>query len=94
MNRSRLMLLGVVIMVVGFAVVVTGSLYGPGGSGSSGGFILIGPIPIIFGSGPESGALASIALVITGAMIVLYLLSFLFWRSERRREEVGERQSE
>jgi len=75
---------------VGFLVVALGTFTGPSGSGSGGGFILIGPIPIVFGSGPDSGILATVALVITAAMVALYLLSFLFWRSGRRREaEVG-----
>jgi len=34
--------------------------------------------------------LAAVAVVITVAMVALYLLSFLFWRSGRRRgAEVG-----
>jgi uncharacterized membrane protein len=92
--NPRLASVGVAIIFVGFLVVALGTFTGPGGSSSSGGFILIGPIPIVFGSGPDSGILAAVALVVTAAMVALYLLSFLFWRSGRRREaEVG-RESE
>jgi uncharacterized membrane protein len=92
--NPRLASVGVAIIFAGFLVVALGTFTGPGGSSSSGGFILIGPIPIVFGSGPDSGILAAVALVVTAAMVALYLLSFLFWRSGRRREaEVG-RESE
>jgi len=78
-NPARLAWLGFAIIFVGFLVVALGA-----SRGSGGGFILIGPIPIVFGSGPNSGMLASVALVITAAMVAVYLLSFLFWRKGRR----------
>jgi uncharacterized membrane protein len=84
--NPRLALLGVAIVFVGFLVVAMGTFSGPGESSSSGGFILIGPIPIVFGSGPNSGVLAAVGLVITVAMVAVYLLSFLLWRSGRRHE--------
>jgi uncharacterized membrane protein len=86
MNQVRLMSVGVAMIFVGFLVVALGASAGPGESSSSGGFILIGPIPIVFGNGPDSGTLAAVALVITVAMVALYLLSFLLLKSERRRE--------
>jgi len=90
----RLASVGVAIIFVGLLVVALGTFTGAGSSSSNGGFILIGPIPIVFGSGPDSGILATVALVITAAMVALYLLSFLFWRSGRRRESEVERESE
>ena len=84
MNPARLMLFGVAIISVGFLVVVLGAVLQSGGSASSGGFILIGPIPIVFGSGPNSWILAVFALVITLVMVVAYLASFLSWRSRER----------
>ena len=86
MNPQAGCCVGVAIIFVGFLVVALGAFAGPGGSGSSGGFILIGPIPIVFGSGPNSGMLATVGLVITVAMVAVYLLSFLLWRSGRQRE--------
>lgn len=88
--KPRLVLLGVAVIFAGFIVVALGIFTSPSGSSSSGGFILIGPIPIVFGGGPNSGILSTVALVITAAMVAVYLLSFLFWRPGGRREaEVG-----
>ncbi len=94
MNTARLMWLGITIIFAGFLVVALGATLGSGGSSSSGGFILIGPIPIVFGSGPNSGMLAAVALLVTVAMVAVYFLSFLFWRSGRRREAEVEPESE
>jgi uncharacterized membrane protein len=90
MSPARLTWVGVAIIFVGFLVVAFGATVGSGGSSSSGGFILIGPIPIVFGNGPNSGMLAEVGLVITVAMVAVYLLSFFLLRSGSRRDaEVG-----
>jgi uncharacterized membrane protein len=94
MSQARLTWVGVAIIFVGFLVVALGASVGSGGSSSSGGFILIGPIPIVFGSGPGSGTLAAVALVVTVAMVAVYLLSFLLLRSGRWREARVETESE
>ncbi len=86
MNPARLAFVGLAIIFVGFVVVALGTFAGQSGSGSSAGFILIGPIPIVFGSGPNSGVLAVAAMVITVAMVALYLLSFFLRRSGRKSE--------
>ena len=86
MNPTRLTLVGLAIIFVGFLVVAVGALLETGVSGSSGGFILIGPIPIVFGNGPNSGTLASVALAISVLMVAVYLVSFLFWGLRRRRK--------
>ena len=39
-----------------------------------GGIILIGPIPIIFGSGPNASWLIAISLILTIASIALFLI--------------------
>ncbi len=93
MNPARLLLVGFVLVVVGFFVVAMGTISGAG-SASSGGFILIGPIPIIFGSGPDSGTLSSVAVAVSVVMVAVYLASFLLWRSGRRKEAETERASE
>jgi uncharacterized protein (TIGR00304 family) len=92
MNSSRLLSMGLVLIFVGFFVVFLGALTsaGTGGPASSGGFILIGPIPIVFGNGPDSGLLAEVGLAITLVMVATYLASFFFWRSEKRsKTEIG-----
>jgi len=86
MNSTNLASLGMLIIFSGFLVVIVGAVLGAGGSTSSGGFILIGPIPIVFGSGPNSSMLASVTLAISAIMIAVYLVSFLTWAWKRRRE--------
>jgi uncharacterized membrane protein len=86
MNSTNLASLGMLIIFSGFLVVIVGAVLEVGGSTSSGGFILIGPIPIVFGSGPNSSMLASVALAISAAMIAVYLVSFLNGGWKRRRE--------
>jgi uncharacterized membrane protein len=86
MNSTNLASLGMLIIFSGFLVVIVGAVLGAGGSTSSGGFILIGPIPIVFGSGPNSSMLASVALAISALVVVVYLASFFIWGWGRRRE--------
>ena len=86
MNSTNLASLGVLVIFAGFLVVIFGVFLGAGGSTSAGGFILIGPIPIVFGSGPNSGMLASVALALSAVMVAVYLVSFLIWGWNKRRE--------
>jgi uncharacterized membrane protein len=86
MNSTTLASFGVLVIFAGFLVVLLGAFLVSGGSSSSGGFILIGPIPIVFGSGPNSSVLASVALAISAVIIVVYLASFFMWGLRRRRE--------
>lgn len=64
--------LGLAFVVAGFALVFAGSL--GQGSVSTGGVVFIGPIPIVFGSGPGGGQLAFLSVVIGAAMLVLLFL--------------------
>ncbi len=73
---SRLLgflLLGITLVFVGIAVLVVASLV-LGGSGSVGGVILIGPIPIVFGAGPDAGWLIAISVILTVISVVLFLV--------------------
>ncbi len=73
---SRLLgflLLGIMLVFVGIAFLVVASLV-LGGSGSVGGVILIGPIPIVFGAGPDAGWLITISAILTVVSIVLFLV--------------------
>lgn len=72
MPSGRLFLLGLILLIVGFLIILAGSM----GSGSSsfGGVIFIGPIPIVFGSGPGGGLIALISLVSAAVMILLLYL--------------------
>ncbi len=66
-----LLFLGITLVFVGIFVVFAASVVF-GGSGSVGGVILIGPIPIVFGAGPESGLLITVGIVITIISVVLF----------------------
>jgi uncharacterized membrane protein len=73
---NRLLLAGLVMIVAGILVVALGSA-GQGGV-STGGFVLLGPIPIVFGSGPSGWQIATLALV--AGILMIVLLSALAWR--------------
>jgi uncharacterized membrane protein len=44
------------------------------GSGSVGGVILIGPIPIVFGAGPDAVWLITISILFTVVSVILFLI--------------------
>jgi uncharacterized membrane protein len=68
-----LLIFGFILIFVGFAVVVISS-FALGGSGSVGGVIFIGPIPIVFGAGTDAGWLILIGVVITVLSVVSFLV--------------------
>jgi uncharacterized membrane protein len=73
---SRLLgflVLGITFVFVGIAVLVVAFIV-LGGSGSVGGVILIGPIPIVFGAGPEAGWLIAISIILSVVSLVLFLV--------------------
>lgn len=77
MQGELLVLAGIVLVIVGILLVVTGSLISIGSKGEveGGGVILIGPIPIIFGtSGRAAVVAAALAVVIIVLVIVLYMV--------------------
>ncbi len=67
-----LLLAGISLVFVGIAVIVVASIVL--GSGSVGGVILIGPIPIVFGAGPDALWLILISVVLSVISIVLFLV--------------------
>ena len=67
------LLLGIVLVFVGIAVIVVVSVV-LGGSGSVGGIILVGPIPIVFGAGPNGSWLIIISLILTAVSIIMFLI--------------------
>ncbi len=73
---SRLLgflLLGITLVFVGIAVLVVASVVF-GGSGSVGGIILIGPIPIVFGAGPNAGWLIAAGVIFTVISLIVFLV--------------------
>ena len=75
--------LGIALILVGLLVILLASSI-LGGSGSAGVVIFIGPIPIVFGSGPDKIWLILIGVIIT----VLSVVSFLVL-NRRSRENNG-----
>lgn len=76
----NLLLLGIALVSIGVVVLVVALLV-LGGSGGVGGIILIGPIPIVFGAGPNAEWLVAIGLVISIISVILF--AFMY---RRRRE--------
>jgi len=69
--------LGIILIVIGFSVVLLGSLQGAESSTSVGGMVMIGPITIILGSSP----LITLGVAIVG--LVMMILYIFFVRQER-----------
>jgi len=69
---SILLMLAFATVFIGVLLIALGSL--TSGNLSGGAIILIGPIPIILGGGPNSIVLVEIAAVLTIAAIILFLL--------------------
>jgi uncharacterized membrane protein len=67
------LLLGITLVFVGIAVLVVASVV-LGGSGSVGGVILIGPIPIVFGAGSDAGWLITVSIILTAVSIIFFLI--------------------
>ena len=67
------LLLGIALVFVGLVILVVATLVF-GGSGSVGGIILIGPIPIVFGAGPDASWLIVISIILVVLSIVLFLV--------------------
>jgi uncharacterized membrane protein len=68
-----LIVLGISLVFVGVAVIIAASALS-GGSGSVGGVILIGPIPIVFGTGPDAAWLIVLSVVLTIISVILFLI--------------------
>lgn len=63
--------LGVVLILAGFVCIFAGAAFH---GAEFGGVVLIGPVPLVFGSSPEMTVI-SILLA-----IILMVLYFIFWR--------------
>jgi uncharacterized membrane protein len=72
-----LFFIGFFIILVGIIITVAAALLFGGGSAGIGGFILIGPFPIVFGVGPEAPWLALFAIILGILSVILFLV---LWR--------------
>jgi uncharacterized membrane protein len=67
---------GMILVFAGALVIFAAAIAGGGGSTSGGVVIFIGPIPIVFGTGPDAGL-----LVLAGAILSVVIVAlFVFWR--------------
>ncbi len=66
-----ILLFGISLIAIGIAIIVLVSLF-VGGSGSVGGVILIGPIPIVFGAGPDALLLVAVGIIIAIFSVILF----------------------
>ncbi len=68
---------GVILVFVGATLILASAVVGGASSvGSSGVVIFIGPIPIVFGAGPDAGMLILAGAILAAVCVVLFLL----WR--------------
>ena len=79
MLQPKLYAVGVVLLFLGFAMIVLGSF--TGSNASVGGFVLIGPVPIVFGSGKDAGLLAILSVA---AGLITIVMVYLMLRQTRR----------
>jgi uncharacterized membrane protein len=71
---SLLLLIAFAAIFIGTLLVALGSISNLGGV-SSGGVILIGPIPIILGGGPYSLVLAALSVILTIVVVVFFFFA-------------------
>jgi uncharacterized membrane protein len=83
---QRLLTAGLLIFLLGFALIIVGSA--TQGGASAGGVIFIGPFPIAFGSGPNGPSLALVSVVIGGVMLALVIL-WGWMIAGKRNDETG-----
>jgi uncharacterized membrane protein len=78
---NKVVVLGALLVAAGVVLVA----YGAAGQGnaSTGGFILIGPFPIVFGTGSNGGELALLSVLLGVLMVVLLLVMALRLRRTR-----------
>ncbi|MGQ9566344.1 MAG: TIGR00304 family membrane protein [Candidatus Bathyarchaeales archaeon] len=70
---SKLFLYGFILIFVGTALILIANIFTENHA-STGGVIIIGPIPIIFGSGEDFWFAIFVGIVFTVVSVVLYFL--------------------
>ena len=76
---SILLFIASAAIFIGILLVVLGSLSNLGQGTSGGAIILIGPIPIVLGGGPNS-----LVLIVIGAVLTIVMVAFFLIVSRRR----------
>ena len=75
---ARIMIAGFALIFIGVIILVLALVQN--GSGSVGGVVFIGPIPIVFGAGPDANW-----LIIIGIIIAVVMIAGLFVFSKRSK---------
>ena len=69
-----LFLLGFFIVLLGIIILAVATL-ASGGSAGYGGVIFVGPIPIVFGAGPQATWLILLAILLSALSIIVFFLT-------------------
>ncbi len=69
-----LIIVGFIVMFVGLVLVAIAAVLSQGGSTSTGGIIFIGPVPIVFGTGPGAQWLILVAIILAALTIIMLLM--------------------
>jgi uncharacterized membrane protein len=69
---GKILAFGFVLILAGFVLLFLGSVGGT--NVSTGGFVLIGPVPIVFGSGTNGSVVAVLAVCIGLLMLFWFVL--------------------
>ena len=79
MRGEEVILAGIALILIGFLLVFIGTLMAAAGNGEveGGGVIMIGPTPIVFGTG--RGAV-TVAMLLALVLMVLWIIGALFMR--------------
>ena len=85
MDPIRAWSIGFLLIVLGVATVLVGS---SSSSLTVGGVILIGPLPIVFGTGPGSGLIMVVSLIAAILMVLVVYISIIVSRRARRPARV------
>jgi uncharacterized protein (TIGR00304 family) len=67
--RNLLFAIGIMVVMAGVALITIGAA--GQGNVSTGGFVLIGPFPIVFGSGGNGSQLALLSVVVGVLLVIL-----------------------
>lgn len=83
-DAASIMILGIVIIFIGFIIIllaVAKAMRG-GGKVEAGGVVIVGPIPIVFGTSARATKMVLIlAIALTILAIILFILPLLVTRS-------------
>lgn len=86
MNLRAVYISGFVLILAGFVILVSGSIGSPNTSTAV--VVFIGPVPLIFGSGPHGSQLILISLVASVVIVLLMYLSLRRWKESKREREI------